>query len=34
MAKKDEEKMTFVTPYGVYCYLCMPFILKNVGTTF
>jgi hypothetical protein len=34
MAKEDEEKTTFITPYGVYCYVCMPFGLKNVGATF
>jgi hypothetical protein len=34
MAKEDEEKTAFITPYGVYCYVCMPFSLKNVGVTF
>ena len=29
-----EEKTTFVTPFGVYCYTKMPFGLKNVGSTY
>ncbi|KAM0882593.1 hypothetical protein ACQ4PT_032202 [Festuca glaucescens] len=34
MAKEDEEKTTFLTPNGVYCYTCIPFGLKNAGATF
>jgi hypothetical protein len=34
MAKGDEENTAFITPCGVYCYVCMPFGLKNVGATF
>jgi hypothetical protein len=34
MEKEDEEKTSFITPCGVYCYVCMPFVLKNVGATF
>jgi hypothetical protein len=32
--KVDEEKTTFITTYGVYCYQVMPFILKNAGATY
>jgi hypothetical protein len=34
MAREDEEKTAFITPCGVYCYVCMPFSLKNEGATF
>jgi hypothetical protein len=34
MAREDEEKTTFITPCDVYCYVCMPFGLKNTGATF
>jgi putative transposase len=29
MAKEDKEKTAFITPCEVYCYVCMPFGLKN-----
>ena len=34
MVVQDVEKMTFLTPCGVYCYTCMPFVLHNAGATF
>src|SRR5664279_2173773 len=34
MAKEDEEKTAFITPCGVFCYVCMHFGLKNAGATF
>jgi hypothetical protein len=34
LRKKDEEKTSFVTPFGTYCYLRMPNGLKNADPTF
>ncbi|GJV27759.1 reverse transcriptase domain-containing protein [Tanacetum coccineum] len=34
MAKDDEEKTTFITSQGVFCYSKMPFGLKNAGATY
>jgi hypothetical protein len=34
LRKEDEEKTSFITPFGTYCYLRMPEGLKNVGPTF
>jgi hypothetical protein len=34
MCIDDEEKTAFVTPFGVYCYIKMPFGLKNVGSKY
>src|SRR5215216_540520 len=30
----DEMKTMFITPFGCFCYITMPFGLKNVGATF
>jgi len=32
--KEDEEKTSFTTPFGIYCYTRMPKGLKNAGLTF
>jgi hypothetical protein len=32
--KEDEEKTSFITPFGTYCYLIMPEGLCNFGRTF
>ena len=34
MCIEDEEKTTFVTPFGVYCYIKMPFGMKNASSTY
>jgi hypothetical protein len=30
----DEDKTTFITPHGIYCYRVMTFGLKNTGATY
>jgi hypothetical protein len=34
LRKEDEEKTSFITPFGTYCYLRMPKGLKNASPTF
>ncbi|GJR65945.1 reverse transcriptase domain-containing protein [Tanacetum coccineum] len=34
MAKKDEEKIAFITSHGIFCYTKMPFGLRNAGATY
>jgi hypothetical protein len=34
MHPKDQEKTTFITDRGLYCYKVMPFGLKNTGATY
>jgi hypothetical protein len=34
MAKEDEEKNSFITPFGTFCFVRMPEGLKNAGLTF
>ena len=34
MAVKDQEKTTFITPFGAFCYVPMPFGLKSAQATY
>ena len=34
MKKSNQLATSFITPYGSYCYVTMPFSLKNTGTTY
>ena len=34
MTPRDMTKATFTTEWGIYCYIMMPFGLKNVGATY
>jgi hypothetical protein len=34
MKESDQLATSFVTPYGTYYYVTMPFGLKNAGTTY
>ena len=34
MCLDDEEKTAFITPFGIFCYVKMPFGLKNAGVSF
>ncbi|XP_073152353.1 uncharacterized protein [Henckelia pumila] len=34
LAKQDQDKVSFVTSTGTYCYVVMPFGLKNAGATY
>ncbi|GJV42607.1 reverse transcriptase domain-containing protein [Tanacetum coccineum] len=34
MAKEDEEKTSFITSQGIFCYSKMPFGWKNAGATY
>jgi hypothetical protein len=34
LCREDEEKTSFITPFGTYCYLRMLEGLHNVGPTF
>jgi hypothetical protein len=34
MADEDEDKTTFYTDVGIFCFIKMPFGLKNAGTTY
>jgi hypothetical protein len=34
LAKEDEQKTAFITPFGAFCYTFMSFDLKNAGATY
>lgn len=34
MKVEDQEPTVFITPYGAFCYITMPFWLKNAGATY
>ena len=34
MKESDQLVTSFITPYGTYCYITMPFGLKNAGATY
>ena len=34
MKEFDQLATSFITPYGLYCYVIMPFGLKNAGATY
>ena len=34
MTVKDQEKTTFITPFGAFCYVSMPFGLKSAQATY
>ena len=34
MKESDQLATSFITPYGFYCYVIMPFGLKNAGVTY
>ena len=34
IAKEDQHKIAFTTPWGTFCYNMMPFGLKNTGVTY
>jgi hypothetical protein len=34
MKESDQLATSFITPFGMYCYVTMPFGLRNAGTTY
>jgi hypothetical protein len=33
MKESDQLTTSFITPFGMYCYVTMPFGLRNAGAT-
>ena len=34
LSEEDQDKTSFTTPWGTYCYVVMSFELKNAGATY
>jgi hypothetical protein len=34
MKKSDQLATSFITPFGMYCYVTMPFGFRNAGATY
>jgi hypothetical protein len=34
MKESDQLATSFITPFGMYCYVTMPFGLRNAGATY
>ena len=34
MKESDQLTTSFITPFGSFCYITMPFGLKNIGATY
>jgi hypothetical protein len=34
MKESDQLATSFITPFGMYCYITMPFSLRNIGATY
>lgn len=34
LAREDQDKVSFITSGGTFCYVVMPFVLKNAGATY
>jgi hypothetical protein len=34
MKESDQLATSFITPFGMYCYITMPFVLRNAGATY
>jgi hypothetical protein len=34
MKESDQLATSFITPFGMHCYVTMPFVLRNAGATY